>query len=71
MGKSDSLICDMSIFIHVASNNVRAMLKSIYNTGNFTCDMPNLINDMCKFICYAAFEMSFVQFYMQNVLIHL
>ena len=33
----------MSIFIHVASKNVCAMPKSIYNMGDFTGDMPGFV----------------------------
>ena len=42
-------ICHMSIFIHVASENVCAMPKSIYNMGNCTCHMLTFINVMSKF----------------------
>ena len=41
----------MSIFIHVASENVCAMPKSIYNMGNCICHMPAFITVMCKFMC--------------------
>ena len=44
-------ICHMSIFIHVASENVCAMPKSIYNMGNCICHMPAFITVMCKFMC--------------------
>ena len=39
----------MSIFIHVASENVCAMPKSIYNMGNCICHMLTFINVMSKF----------------------
>ena len=42
----------MSIFIHVASKIVCAMLKSIYTIGNFMCDMPNFVIVMRRFICH-------------------
>ena len=41
----------MSIFIHVASENVCAMPKSIYNMGNCICHMLTFINVVCKFMC--------------------
>ena len=44
-------ICHMSIFIHVASENVCAMPKSIYNMGNCICHMLTFIYVMCKFMC--------------------
>ena len=34
----------MAIFIHVASENVYAMPKSIYHMGNLTCHTLNLTN---------------------------
>ena len=44
-------LCQMLIFIHVASENVCAMSKSIYNTGSFICIMLNFIDTMYKLIC--------------------
>ena len=38
-------LCHMLILIHVASKNVWAMPKSIYNMGNFTCHV------ICNFMC--------------------
>ena len=44
-------ICHISMFIHVASENVCALPKSIYNMGNCVCHIPTFINIMCKFMC--------------------
>ena len=44
-------ICHMSIFIHIASENVCAMPKSIYNMGNCICHMLTFIYVMCRFMC--------------------
>ena len=52
-------ICQMSIFIHVASENVCAMPKSIYNMGNCICHMPAFITVMCKFMCVMRYLIRF------------
>ena len=45
-----SSLCDMSVFIHVAFENVFTEPVSIYNMGIFTWHMPNFMNVMCKLI---------------------
>ena len=44
-------LCDMSVFIQIASKNVCAMPKSIYNMNNFTYHVPYFITVICKLMC--------------------
>ena len=53
-------LCQMSIFIHVASKNVCAMPKSIYNMGQCICQMLNFIYVMCKFMYGLRYSCSVV-----------
>ena len=55
-GQKRTLLCAMSVFICVASENGCAMLKSIYNMGNFTCHMPNFINVVCGILICTIFN---------------
>ena len=49
--KVNSICHFMLIFIHVASENICSIPKSIYNMGNCICHMLAFINVMCKFMC--------------------
>ena len=58
-------LCHMLVFIHVASGNVWAMPRSIYNMGNFTClVICNFLRDM-RYLIRCIFSII-----MQRILIH-
>ena len=64
-------LCIMLLFIHVASENVYIMPKSIYNMGNFTCHMFQfIIANLC--VTYGTlFDKYCVQSYIRCLLIYL
>ena len=60
-------ICHMSILIHVASENVCPMPKSIYNMGYCICHMLCFINVMWKFMCDMRYLICFMFSFMCSV----